>query len=139
MQLLPHCQRYQGKKAEAALLLKSIYEASLSFEGARLPELYCGFPRRYEAGPTRYPVACSPQDWAAGAPFLLLSALLGLQPDAEHGCLLVEQPLLPDWLQTVDIPGIYVGGKSMHLRFVQSGSTTEVVIVEEDGVEVCVL
>ena len=130
---------HYGKKAEAAVLLKSIYEASLSFEGARLPELYCGFPRRYEAGPTRYPLACSPQAWAAGAPFLLLSALLGLQPDAEHGRLFVEQPRLPDWLQIVDMPGIYVGGKSMHLRFVRAGSVTEVVTVEGNGVEVCVV
>ena len=37
----------------------------------RLPELFCGFQRARGRGPTLYPVACSPQAWAAGAPFLL--------------------------------------------------------------------
>jgi glycogen debranching enzyme len=130
---------HADRKAEAALLLKSLYEASLSFEDARLPELYCGFARRDEAGPTRYPVACSPQAWAAGAPFLLLSALLGLQSDAEHRRLIVDQPMIPEWLQVVDVPGICVGGKRLHLRFTHSGSATEVDVVEGDGVEVCVI
>ena len=39
------------------------------FPRRRLPELFCGMPR--ESGNlVRYPVACSPQAWAAGAPFL---------------------------------------------------------------------
>ncbi len=33
-----------------------------------LPELFCGFPRRDEEGPTFYPVACSPQAWAKRRP-----------------------------------------------------------------------
>ena len=28
----------------------------------------------------RYPVACSPQAWATGAPFLFLRTMLGLEP-----------------------------------------------------------
>ena len=40
----------------------------------RLPELFCGFPRRPGEGPTLYPVACAPQAWAAGAVFMLLQA-----------------------------------------------------------------
>ena len=43
----------------------------------RLPELFCGFPRRPGEGPTLYPVACAPQAWAAGAVFMLLQAALG--------------------------------------------------------------
>jgi len=35
----------------------------------RLPELFCGIDRRAGEGPTLYPVACSPQAWAAAAPF----------------------------------------------------------------------
>ena len=46
-------------------------------------------------GPTRYPVACSPQSWAAGAPFLLLSSALGFQPEAEHQKLTLSAPALP--------------------------------------------
>ena len=45
----------------------ALFEASLHFDLHRLPELFCGFPRRAGAGPTLYPVACSPQAWAAAA------------------------------------------------------------------------
>ena len=45
----------------------------------RLPELICGFGRRPGKGPTLYPVACSPQAWAAGSVFMLLQACLGLE------------------------------------------------------------
>ena len=38
----------------------------------RIPELYSGFPQRAAEGPTQYPVACSPQAWAAGSLLLLL-------------------------------------------------------------------
>ena len=43
----------------------------------RLPELICGFGRRPGKGPTLYPVACSPQAWAAGSVFMVLQACLG--------------------------------------------------------------
>jgi hypothetical protein len=46
----------------------------------RLPELFCGFPRRPGEMPTLYPVACAPQSWASGAVFLQLRSL----PGSEH-------------------------------------------------------
>ena len=36
--------------------------------------------------PVGYPVACSPQAWAAGSPFLLLQAMLGLSAQAQRTC-----------------------------------------------------
>ena len=39
--------------------------ARCTSRAARLPELFCGFQRRDGEGPTRYPVACSPQAWAS--------------------------------------------------------------------------
>src|SRR6185503_4788148 len=66
----------------AARILAGLFDASLFVDASRLPELFCGFDRRPGEGPTLYPVACSPQSWAAAAPFLLLQACLGLSIDA---------------------------------------------------------
>src|SRR5207253_3892361 len=67
-----------GFKESAGMLLAGLLDASLFFDLHRLPELFCGFPRRAGESPTLYPVACAPQAWAAGAVFLLLEACLGL-------------------------------------------------------------
>ena len=56
-----------------------LLDAADSF-GGRLPELFCGFDRGDFASPVPYPTSCSPQAWAAAAPFLLLRTLLRLDP-----------------------------------------------------------
>lgn len=69
-----------GYLKEGAQIIEGLIEASKSFEYDRLPELFCGFDK--ELGyPVPYPVACSPQAWAAGTPFLMVQALLGLKVD----------------------------------------------------------
>lgn len=128
-----------GKKTEAAQLLRSLFEASLYYDGGRLPELYCGFPQRHGYGPTRYPVACSPQAWAAGAPFMLLSGLLGFQPVAEEGCLELHNPTLPNWLQSLEIQGMHVDRKQLHLRFVRSGNRTRVIPGAHNEAEISIV
>jgi glycogen debranching enzyme len=126
---------YDGK-AEAGKLLQSMFESSLYYGGARLPELQCGFPKRPGCGPTRYPVACSPQAWAAGAPLMLLNSLLGLEPDAQQQRLVLRQPALPTWLQTLEIRGMYVGQRRVHLRFARRGEQTYVIIGEDNEVDI---
>jgi glycogen debranching enzyme len=128
-----------GAKDEAGQVLKSLFDASAHFADARLPELYCGFARRPGYGPTRYPVACAPQGWAAGSPFLLLSALLGLHPDAANHRLVLDGPTLPEWLTSLELKGLYVGDRHVHLRFVRVGEQTEVVLGRENEVDVRVL
>ena len=65
-------------------ILTALLDASRFFESHRIPELFCGFHKRRGEGPTLYPVACSPQAWAAGSVFLLLQAALGLTIDAPN-------------------------------------------------------
>jgi glycogen debranching enzyme len=115
-----------GHKNEAGKLLENLFALSLHYERARLPELLCGFPRRQGFGPTYYPVACAPQSWAAGAPFLLLSALLGLQPDAEQGRLIVHKPHLPEFLNELEIKHVHLGGAQvgLHCLRARSGAIT---------------
>jgi glycogen debranching enzyme len=131
---------HYGHKQEAAKLLGNLYGVSLYFEGARLPELLCGFARRTGYGPTRYPVACSPQTWAAGAPFLLLSALLGFQPEAEFQRLSLRQPYLPDWLSSVDLHRLHLGDQFARLHFVRAeNGGTAVTLTEDSAIDVRVL
>lgn len=129
--------RYGGK-VEAAQLLKGLYQASHYFEDARLPELFCGFTQREGFGPTRYPVACSPQAWATGAPGQILNALLGLRADAEHKRLILERPTLPPWINTLEIRDLYVGEQQVHLHFIRQGTQIEVQPGEENEVELIV-
>lgn len=96
--------RRYGFKAEAARVAAGILEAAPYFRG-RLPEAFGGYPRALTKHPVEYPTACSPQAWSTGAPLLLLSAVLGLQPVGEH---LVVDPALPasiGRLELLDIPG----------------------------------
>jgi len=125
-----------NRKTEAASLLHSLYTASQYYEGMRLPELYCGFAQHPGFGPTRYAGACSPQAWAAGAPFLLLSGLLGLRPQAERQCLTLVNPTLPSWLHTLEIQGLKVRGEAVHLRLVRTGEATEVVVADDNRVDI---
>jgi len=128
-----------GAKEEAGQLLKSLFDASTHFELARLPELYCGFARRERFGPTRYPNACSPQAWASGSPFAVVSGLLGLQPNAEQHSLTLHQPTLPSWLKSLELRGISVGAYPVHLKFVRVGNGTKVIVGKENRVDVRII
>lgn len=105
-----------GFKDAAARVLTALFDASLFVELHRLPELYCGFRRRGDQGPTLYPVACSPQAWASAAPFLLLKAILGLSVDAEARRISFYFPVLPPFLNEISIRGLTVGDASLDLR-----------------------
>src|SRR5712664_3796563 len=71
-----------GLKEGVLQILSALYDAALWMELTRLPELFCGLPRRAGEGPTLYPVACSPQAWSCAAVYLLLQAALGLRIQA---------------------------------------------------------
>jgi glycogen debranching enzyme len=90
-----------------------LFEASQEWEDARMPELFCGFPRTTGLGPTRYPVACSPQAWAAGVPLHLIALMLGLEPDARENRLSFVDPVLPSWLDWIEVRGLRLGESSL--------------------------
>jgi glycogen debranching enzyme len=96
--------RRYGFKQEAAQIAGGILDAAEFFSG-RLPEAFGGYDRSLTKYPVQYPTACSPQAWSTGAPLLLLSTMLGLQPVGDH---LVVDPALPreiGHLELLDIPG----------------------------------
>jgi glycogen debranching enzyme len=105
-----------GLKAAALSVLEQFFLASLSFELRRMPELFCGFPRRPGSGPTLYPVACSPQAWASGSVLMMLRAVLGLDVDGVREQVTFSNPMLPAFLDVVHIEGLRVGRSRVDLR-----------------------
>jgi glycogen debranching enzyme len=122
-----------GFQADAARLLGGLFAASRQFELARMPELFCGFTRRDGEGPTRYPVACAPQAWAAGAIFMLLQASLGIDIDATANRVSFDDPRLPDFLDDVTIRQLRVGAGSVDLRFERAGDGVDVRVLRGRG------
>ena len=104
-----------GLKESAAMVLAGLLDASIFLDLHRLPELFCGFPRRPGESPTLYPVACAPQAWASGAVFLLFEACLGLSISAPERKLVFSKPLLPPFLLQVTIRDLKVGGARVDL------------------------
>jgi glycogen debranching enzyme len=105
-----------GLKQEAAAVFEGLFDASCYQELRRLPELFCGFLRRRRRGPTSYPVACSPQAWAAAAPFGLLKACLGLELSVDDDEVRLNDPVLPDFLDDVTLRSVRVGSSRLDLR-----------------------
>jgi glycogen debranching enzyme len=124
----------QGYTTEALTVMNALYQAALQFPYYRLPELFCGFDKGGDMDkPVPYPVACSPQAWAAGATFLLLQAILGLDPDAAKGQLMIKQPMLPPWLENVYLRGLRIGKVTVDLQFMQMNGVTTCRVLSKVG------
>lgn len=105
-----------GFKHEAAAIFEGLFAASAYIDLRRLPELFCGFPRRRSHGPTFYPVACSPQAWAAVAPLSLLQSCLGLRFDIQRKRIVFVEPMLPAFLDEVTLLRLSLDGASVDVR-----------------------
>ena len=104
-----------GFRHEALKILTGLLDASVFLDLHRLPELFCGFPRRPGQGPTLYPVACSPQSWAAGAVLLILEACLGIRIQASPPRVLFRRTKLPAALPEVEIRNLKVGNATVDI------------------------
>jgi glycogen debranching enzyme len=122
-----------GFSREAERVATGLFEASLHYDYYRLPELFCGFTKRSISRPVSYPVACSPQAWAAGAVFMILQALLGIEADAPTNTLYINSPVLPHWLKELDVKGLRVGKAAISLKFRRDGEVTSFVVTEKTG------
>jgi glycogen debranching enzyme len=125
-------KRY-GYHEEANLLIGRIFETAQHFPDFRLPELFCGFDREATPIPVPYPVACSPQAWAAGAPFLFLQTMLGLEAHADRRELELVQPHLPPWVRSVRLTNVRVGDAVVDLLFHSWRGTTSAEVLRKVG------
>jgi glycogen debranching enzyme len=110
-------------------LATALFEAAQHGDG-RLPELFCGFPRVVGYGPTPYPVACSPQAWAAGVVSQVLTEMLGLLPEAHENRLTFMRPVLPEWLQWVEVHGLRVGRSRLDVVVTRGREGASVEVLE---------
>ena len=109
-----------GHRREAALVAEHLLEAATHFS-MRLPELFCGFPRRPGQPPIAYPVACLPQAWAAGSVFMLLQACLGLEIDGWSGRVTLDHPQLPPGVDSLRVTRLTLGDTHLDLSLERSG------------------
>jgi glycogen debranching enzyme len=120
-----------GYKELAGKIFMGLLDLSSMVDLHRLPELFCGIDRRAGEGPTLYPVACSPQAWAAAAPFLILQACLGISIDAERKRIVFDDPYLPEGISNLTIEDLRCGGISVDLLLERRGNS--VLVHKGDG------
>jgi glycogen debranching enzyme len=122
-----------GHKGAVERIFKSLFDAASYIELRRLPELYCGFQRGRQRGPTLYPVACSPQAWAAGTPLLLLQASLGLEFDPGRNEILLQNPRLPHFLEEVTLRNLRLGQSAVDLMVRRHGTDVSLQVLRNNG------
>jgi glycogen debranching enzyme len=98
-------------------LFDDLLDAASCFPEYRLPELFAGFERAPFEDPVPYPVACSPQAWAAGALPFTLTAGLGLVPDGLDRTLRIRPPSLPRHVARLALSGLQLAGAKIDLLF----------------------
>jgi glycogen debranching enzyme len=122
-----------GHSDQAARLAATLFDAAAHMDLRRLPELFCGMRRRRDKGPILYPVACSPQAWAAAAPFAMLQACLGLEVDATQRVARLRYPRLPESLLTLHVRRMPIGDARVDLMLRRHGSDVSVNILNRVG------
>ena len=122
-----------GLKQETSRIISGLFDAGTFVDLFRLPELFCGFPRRPDEGPTLYPVACLPQSWAAASVFLLLQACMGLKISAPKGQVQFFDPTLPPSLDEVRIRNLQVGPATVDLMLRRHEDDVAVNVLSRKG------
>ena len=126
-----------GRVDDGMKVMDGIFQAAQGHVTLRLPELFCGFSKRFSETPVWYPVSCEPQAWAAGSIFLMLKSGLGLQPDAFNHQLRVVNPQLPHFLNTLKMNNIKVGDLNTSLSFKrENGKVSCTVDNKSDGLDI---
>jgi glycogen debranching enzyme len=122
-----------GHKDAIDRVFQGLFDAASYMDLRRLPELYCGFQRGRQRGPTLYPVACSPQAWAAGTPLLLLQSSLGFEFDSDCNEILLRNPRLPTFLEEVTLRNLCLGQSVVDLTLRRHGNDVSLQVLRNEG------
>jgi glycogen debranching enzyme len=125
--------RRYGLDDEAERLLVTLVEASTDFAQQRLPECFAGYDRADFGIPVRYPIACHPQAWTAGAIPHVVTSTLGLVPDGFGRRLRVHRPRLPSFLEHLELRGLRVADATVDLCFERTDETTRATVERVEG------
>ena len=128
-----------GYTTQALRVIGETLEAGYQLPGYRLPELYCGFSRdrRYQSSPAAYPLSCTPQSWAAGAVFLMLQHLVGLEPDLPNRRIVLRPALLPG-INRIAFEDLRVGSRLLSIEVRREGPRVSCDVSGAEGIEVVV-
>jgi glycogen debranching enzyme len=108
------------KKHEAAnKVMEGLINASAHFEYDRLPELFCGYEKSLGKA-VKYPVACSPQAWAAGTPLVFVQSILGLFPNSLKKEITISPQLLTN-MNELEVRQLSIGEGYLSLRVTNEG------------------
>jgi glycogen debranching enzyme len=122
-----------GFRREAVRIFEGLFAASIHMDLRRLPELFCGFPRHRASAPTAYPVACAPQAWATAAPLSLIQSVLGLGFDFEPQRIAFSQPMMPDFLEEIQLRKLVIGDASADVALRRNGDEAAVLLLNRRG------
>ena len=109
--------RRYGFDHHAVRVFEGLVKAASHFRSYQMPELFSGFSDKDYDAPVAYPAANHPQAWAAGAIPYLMQVLLGLTPAAFEHQLLVRRPVLPEFVDEIEVQRLRVGEAEVDLRF----------------------
>ena len=122
-----------GLTRSVETLFRGLFDAATYMDLRRLPELFCGFRRQPNRGPTLYPVACSPQAWASATPFSLIEAALGLQLDPHREEIRLRNPCLPSFLDSIELRSLQLNSSSVDIRVRRHRRDVSVEITRQRG------
>jgi glycogen debranching enzyme len=131
--LIAYGMKKYGFDEEVKKIFSGLMDTSLFVDNKRLPELFCGFERRVDEGPTAYPVACSPQAWAVASVFLMVSTILGIEVDAKNKRLTFNKPSLPDFMNELTIFNLMVNGHKVTFKAEKINHSVSIRIIEKTG------
>jgi len=122
-----------GYKAAVSRIFQGLYDAASYMDLRRLPELYCGFQRARRRGPTLYPVACSPQAWAAGAPLLLIQSSLGIEFYPRRREVVLRNPQLPPFIEQITLRDLRIGDLTVDIAVNRDGTGMALRVLRKDN------
>lgn len=119
------------KEQESAnVVIEGLIEAAAHFEYDRLPELFCGYDRSVGKA-VKYPVACSPQAWAAGTPLVIVQTILGLFPDALEEKIVLS-PVFPNGMDLLEVEKVKIGKGHLSVTAVRNSNGNVELTIKEN-------
>ena len=104
-------------------IAQGLIDMTLAQPYQRPPELFCGYEHDGFSftSPVQYPVACSPQAWASGTIFQLISVMVNLVPNASGHQVHIIDPNLLSSINRLSIQNLRIGQTLIDLEFERSG------------------
>jgi glycogen debranching enzyme len=123
--------RRYGHLDGAFQVFEGVVRALAGSGDLRVPELYCGFQRVRDERMTPYPVACAPQAWSSGAMLAFARMLLGLSVDARQRLVRFDDPVLPPWLDWMEVRNLPVPGGRMDFLSIRGRVSCSIEILQK--------